>query len=163
MFRVLSCLGGEHDLSLVALAAVICFLASVTAISLFHRAQAATERGRIFWILIAGTVTGCGIWATHFIAMLAFTPGVPVAYDPPLTFLSLLVAIVVPSIGLAVATGHGRFSAGCGGAIIGSGIAAMHYLGMSAVHVQGQITWSLDLIAASVGAGMLLGVAAMNV
>src|SRR5262249_31366098 len=132
-------------------------------ISLFHRAQAATERGRIFWILIAGTVTGCGIWATHFIAMLAFTPGVPVAYDPPLTFLSLLVAIVVTSIGLAVATGHGRFSPGSGAAPRAPGPAPVHSLGWPAVHVRGQIPWSLALTAASVGAGMLLGVAAMNV
>ena len=42
MFRVLSCLGGEHDLRLVALAGAICFLASVTAINLFHRGKAAS-------------------------------------------------------------------------------------------------------------------------
>jgi NO-binding membrane sensor protein with MHYT domain len=41
MFRVLNCLTTEHDWRLVALAGVICFLASLAAISLFHRAAAA--------------------------------------------------------------------------------------------------------------------------
>ena len=40
MFRVLSCLGGEHDWRLVVLAGLICFLASFVAVSLFHRAVA---------------------------------------------------------------------------------------------------------------------------
>src|SRR6267143_3582576 len=76
MFRVLTCLATEHDLRLVGLAGLVCFLASFAAISLFHRAGAAHGRGRAMWIMTAGTATGCGIWATHFIAMLAYDPGV---------------------------------------------------------------------------------------
>ena len=33
---------------------------------------------------------GFGVWATHFVAMLAFSPGMPTAYDVPLTALSLI-------------------------------------------------------------------------
>jgi sensor c-di-GMP phosphodiesterase-like protein len=40
MFRVLSCLAVEHDLRLVVLAGIVCFLASIAAVSLFHRAKA---------------------------------------------------------------------------------------------------------------------------
>jgi len=47
MFRILSCLGGEHDLRLVALAGAICFLASVTAINLLRRARASTLERRL--------------------------------------------------------------------------------------------------------------------
>ena len=71
MFRILTCLGTEHDWRLVVVAGVICFLASMTAISLFGRARVATGRARATWIAAAGAATGCGIWATHFIAMLA--------------------------------------------------------------------------------------------
>jgi diguanylate cyclase (GGDEF)-like protein/PAS domain S-box-containing protein len=163
MLRVLTCLGGEHDLRLVALAGIICFLASVTAISLFHRAQAARDGTRAAWILTAGMVTGCGIWATHFIAMLAYTPGVPVAYDLGLTILSLAVAVVVTSIGLSLAIKGQRWSAASGGAIVGSGVASMHYTGMSAVQLPGHVGWSLDLVVVSVAIGIAIAIVAMTV
>ena len=81
MFRVFSCLTREHDWRLAVLAALVCLLASLVAVSLFHRARAARGSARVrqAWLLLAGTATGCGIWATHFIAMLAYNPPVPVA------------------------------------------------------------------------------------
>src|SRR5499427_137982 len=109
MFRVLSCLGGEHDLRLVALAGLVCFLASLVAVNLFRRARAARGSRRAAWVGLAGAATGCGIWATHFIAMLAYEPGVAIAYEIGLTALSLVMAVAVTSIGLAFAVaGPGR-------------------------------------------------------
>jgi NO-binding membrane sensor protein with MHYT domain len=72
MLRVYTCLAVDHDWRLVALAVIICFLASAVAISLFHRAQATNERTRIAWLGLDAVVAGYGIWATHFIAMLAY-------------------------------------------------------------------------------------------
>ena len=90
MSQVLNCLATEHDLRLVALAGAVCLLASFAAVSLFHRALATRSRvSAPRWLAGAGIATGCGIWATHFIAMLAYQPGVPVGYDIRLTFLSL--------------------------------------------------------------------------
>src|SRR6266550_2721583 len=103
MFRVLTCLTGEHDLRLVVLAGVICFLASLTAINLFRRAQSTRGGTCIAWLVTAGTATGCGIWGTHFIAMLAYEPGVTVTYNIGLTVLSLIAAAGVTGVGLAVA------------------------------------------------------------
>src|SRR5215468_2668512 len=103
MFRVLTCLTSEHDLRLVALAGIICFLASCAAVSVMHRAMAARGRARALWIATAGAATGCGIWATHFIAMLAYDPGIVVGYGLVLTLLSLVAAIAVTSAGLALA------------------------------------------------------------
>jgi hypothetical protein len=112
------------DWRLVLLAALVCFLASVTAINLFRCAQSTTGRGRAAWIVTAGAATGCGIWATHFIAMLAYEPGVPTGYDIGLTALSLVVAIGITCIGLSVpAYRPNRWSAPAGGAILGGGIA----------------------------------------
>src|SRR3954469_10338898 len=107
MYRVLTCLTGEHDLRLVVLAGGVCFLASLAAISLFHRARATQGRARATWILIAGTAAGCGIWATHFIAMLAYEPGIATAYDIGLTALSLIAAVAVTSLGLGAAVAGG--------------------------------------------------------
>ena len=75
MYQVLNCLTTEHDWRLVALGGAICLLASAVAISLFHRARASPGRSRVIWIALDAVVSGCGIWATHFIAMLAYDPG----------------------------------------------------------------------------------------
>jgi methyl-accepting chemotaxis protein len=162
MYRVLTCLGGEHDWRLVIVAGVVCFLASLTAISLFGRARATESRGRIIWLLAAGAATGCGIWATHFIAMLAYSPGVSVAYDIALTTGSLLAAICVTGFGLSAAVyGPPRLGPVLGGGIVGAGVACMHYLGMWAVQIPGHVHWGLDLVAVSILLGMVLGMAAL--
>jgi NO-binding membrane sensor protein with MHYT domain len=54
MFRVLSCLATEHDWRLVLVAGFVCFLASLTAISLFNRARATAGRTRAIWIVAGG-------------------------------------------------------------------------------------------------------------
>ncbi len=123
MLTVYNCITVEHDLRLVVLAGFICMFATFSATHLLLRSTEEGEQRRSIWILGAGTVAGCGIWATHFIAMLAFQPETPVSYDPGITFLSFVIAIVFASIGFAVST---RFRpAGIGGATIGLAIGAM--------------------------------------
>src|SRR5205823_4201987 len=136
MFRVFNCLTVEHDWRLVLLAVLICFLTSLAAINLFHRARAATGRVQLAWLATAGITTGCGIWATHFIAMLAYEPGIPVAYNVGLTALSLLAAAAVTSIGFAVSLAiPGLGAALVGGVVVGAGVGAMHYTGMWALAI----------------------------
>ena len=60
------------------------------------------HRSRIGWLIVAGMVTGCGVGATHVIAMLAYTPGLPVQYDLVISACSLVAAIVITTAGLAV-------------------------------------------------------------
>ena len=135
MLTVYNCLVTEHDLRLVGLAAVICALASYTAISLLHHVRKSAVGMRRLWLAVSAMSTGFGIWATHFIAMLAFSPGVSTAYNIVLTGFSLVAAIFLTGIGLAVAVtsmAGSRWSASLGGAMVGGGIAAMHYTGMAA-------------------------------
>ena len=85
MFRILTCLTTEHDWRLVVVAGVICLLASLVAVNLYHRARATAGNVRLLWIITAGAATGSGIWATHFIAMLAYDPGGGIAFHTALT------------------------------------------------------------------------------
>ena len=78
----------EHDWRLVLLAGIVCFIASFAAVTILRRAQATQGRMRAAWLVTAGTVTGWGIWSTHFIAMLAYDPGFALGYDPTLTGMS---------------------------------------------------------------------------
>src|SRR5262249_46129709 len=108
--------------------------------------------------------TGCGIWATHFIAMLASDPGVSIAYNIGLTALSLVAAALVTAGGLAVAIyAPARYGAPLGGAIVGGGIACMHYTGMWALELPGHVTWWLGLAGVSVALGVLFGTTALFV
>jgi NO-binding membrane sensor protein with MHYT domain/methyl-accepting chemotaxis protein len=162
MFQVFTCLTVQHDLRLVAVAGLVCFLASLSAVDLFHRAQHARGRARALWIATAGAATGCGIWATHFVAMLAYEPGIAVAYSVPMTVFSLLAAILVTSAGLSLAANFDSTPmAALGGGALGAGVACMHYTGMWALQVPGHVTWSLDLVIASVVLGMAFGMAAL--
>ena len=161
MSRVLTCLGTEHDWRLVLLAAGVCLVASLAAVCLFQRALATRSRVRAGWTAGAGAATGCGIWATHFIAMLAYEPGVPVAYDVGLTALSLTSAIAITGAGLAIATTTGLAAAPFGGVTVAVGIAAMHYTGMAALEVPGRVGWSAALVIASILLGMVFAVPAM--
>ncbi len=161
MFRLLSCIGTEHDWRLVVLAGVVCLFASLVAIKLFHRARATENRARLGWLTLTGAATGCGIWATHFIAMLAYEPGVTIGYGIGLTALSLLLAASITAAGFAlVVYGQKGWIAPAGGAVIGGGIACMHYTGMWAVELPGRISWAPDFVAVSILLGMVFGAGA---
>jgi diguanylate cyclase len=164
MLRVLNCLSGQHDLRLVTLAIFVCFLASFVGINLFGRATDTKGRSRLGWLALAGAAAGCGIWATHFIAMLAYEPGVPVAYDIALTALSLAFAGAITGFGFALAVGKPKLSrAALAGAVIGGGVGSMHYTGMWALEFPRRITWHPGLVVASILFGIVLAGAAMAV
>jgi diguanylate cyclase (GGDEF)-like protein/PAS domain S-box-containing protein len=164
MLKIYSCIAYAHDLKLVALAAVICVLASFAAISLLHHARKSSGHMRGVWLAVSAISTGFGIWATHFVAMLAFTPGIPSGYNVILTILSLVAAVLLTGAGLAVSLApdwrHGPW---VGGAIVAGGIAAMHYTGMAAFEIQGIILWDSALVAASIVLGAAIGAVALPV
>ena len=89
MLTVYNCIAHAHDLRLVVLAALVCLLATFAAVTLLHHVRKSTDQMRHIWLMVSATATGFGIWATHFIAMLAFSPGIPSGYNILLTVLSL--------------------------------------------------------------------------
>ena len=160
MLKVLGCITNDHDLRLVVLAGFICFFACYTAFSLLARANARDKRSH-YWIAATAVVTGCGVWATHFIAMLAFQPGLPVGYDTVLTVISALIAILVSGAGFAVAIA-GKKPA-LGGAMVGAAVSAMHYTGIAALNVPADKIWSLGHVGASIAIGVCLGAGALHI
>src|SRR5689334_12506512 len=162
MYQVLNCLGYEHDLRLVALAGLVCLLACATAVSLFHRARASQGRARLKWMALDAVAAGCGIWATHFIAMLAYDPGHLAAYNIEISLLSLVFAIGTVAVGFRVVVHDARpATIAVGGAIVGLGVAAMHYTGMMALEVPARIEWAPALVASSVLIGCVLAALAL--
>src|ERR1700759_2080765 len=134
----------------------------MAAISLFYRARTSQGQMRAIWLGLDALVGGCGIWATHFIAMLAYDPGSGAGYSIRVTVLSLVFAVLINGVGLGVAlSGERRAFAAIGGAIVGIGVAAMHYTGMMALELPARLNWSLDIVFSSVVLGSLFGAAAL--
>jgi diguanylate cyclase len=164
MLKIYNCIATEHDLRLVGLAAFVCVLASFTAVNLLRHARKSTGQMRHLWLSVSAISTGFGIWATHFVAMLAFTPGIPSGYNITLTLLSLVVAILLTAAGLAVSLiPNWRHGPWIGGAIVAGGIAAMHYTGMAAFEVAGIVLWDPALVITSIVLGGAIGAIALPV
>jgi signal transduction histidine kinase len=154
MLRVVDCIISGHDLWMVAVAAFICVLASHASFSLFSRMELRSTQHPFVWLGSAAAAMGCGVWATHFIAMLAYSTLLPVGYDVPLTILSAVIAVGVSAAGLYTAhRGHYVL----GGAIAGVAISTMHFTGMAALQGPFIIEWNQAYVLASVLISILAG------
>ncbi|MFD3545172.1 MHYT domain-containing protein [Streptomyces sp. NPDC058655] len=128
------------------------------------RALAATGTSRRNWLLTAASAIGTGIWTMHFVAMLGFeATGTEIHYDVPLTLLSLLVAVLVVGAGV-FAVGYGkdrRRALFLGGLTTGLGVASMHYLGMAALRLHGEVAYEPLTVALSVAIAVIAATAAL--
>jgi signal transduction histidine kinase len=161
MPNVLTCLAQEHDPRLVVLAGLVCLFACYTAFNLLSRSRGADSRGdQWLWLTGAAVVAGCGVWATHFIAMLAYRPGLPLGYDLGLTMLSVAAAAAIIWLGGWAAMRPTLGWAAFGGGVAGAGIGAMHYLGMAAMQVPAEIVVDATAVGVSLALGVGLGACA---
>ena len=163
MFRVLDCITNEHDWRLVLLAALICAATSLTALHAYGYAMREQGSRRMAWVSLTAIAAATGIWATHFVGMLAYDPDQPTNYDATLTIGSLLIAVAATTAGFAVAARGTRWTVAAGGAIIGSGVGLMHFTGMQALSVPGVLSWDRGLVAAAIIVGVVSAASAMMV
>src|SRR5690606_29962297 len=109
-----------HDPALILLAAAICLISSYACLGLVRHARRTSGRMRNAWTAVAAAAVGFGIWATHFVAILAFNPGFALGYDLWVTGLSVIIAIVVCGAGIAMAIrAEGALDRFLGGAVVG--------------------------------------------
>ncbi|MBB3963634.1 bifunctional diguanylate cyclase/phosphodiesterase [Rhizobium metallidurans] len=150
MFTVFNCIAQMHDLRLVVLAACLCFLSSLAALTLLQRARNTVKVARLIWLLMGGAAGGFGIWATHFVAMLAYSGGVVVTYDTSGTLTSLALVLVATLAAVTFAAGaESRARRAFAGVLFGIGVTSMHFLGMAAMRFAGSMTWDRSFVIAS--------------
>jgi signal transduction histidine kinase/NO-binding membrane sensor protein with MHYT domain/CheY-like chemotaxis protein len=150
LLTVLTCLTTEHDWRLVVVAGVVCLTGMLTMLRLLSRAPERAGQERWTTLAIAGVIAGAAIWSTHFIGMLAYQPGVPIEYHLWPTLASFGLAITGAAVGLWTASLRGRLAMFLGGSVLGATTAAMHFVGMSGVRVQGLMSWDVTLTVAAV-------------
>jgi NO-binding membrane sensor protein with MHYT domain len=146
-----------YDPLLIALSIGVAILGSYTGLHLAAQIGRAGGVKRRAMLAGAAVIIGGGIWAMHFIGMLAVSLPVAIQYDVFRTLLSVLVSILMTGLGLSIASlaTDPALRFGGGGLFMGAGIAAMHYVGMSAIRGGCAIGYSPPLVSASVFVAIL--------
>ncbi|RGE47027.1 PAS domain S-box protein [Comamonas testosteroni] len=159
-----SLLQGEYDLGLVLLSLVVSSIAAGQALRLAAFARLAVTPQLRTWAIVSGSLAlGTGIWAMHFIGMLAYKPHAVVQYDIPLTILSILPGIGASAVAITLLA-KAELNAKqlvLGGVIVGAGIATMHYSGMAAMRMEHMPQYSPVWFAISLMVGVALAMLAL--
>jgi NO-binding membrane sensor protein with MHYT domain len=151
-----------YDPTLVMLSILVAIIGSLTGLALTFGYDAPSIVLGSKSLLRGAFITGGSIWSMHFIAMLAVKFPVAISYNSPETLLSLCVAIFFTGIGFAIASSRslGLLRIPGAGALMGSGIAGMHYLGMRAISGCG-ISFDFNGVALSIGVAILASAIAL--
>jgi diguanylate cyclase (GGDEF)-like protein len=130
-------LQGTYSSPLVVVSFVVAVLAAYTALDLAERVRASQGRAAHSWLAGGAFAMGLGIWSMHFIGMLAFDLPIAIGYDLPMTAASLAIAVAASALALFLVTRPilpwTRIAVGA--ALMGGGVAGMHYLGMAAMRM----------------------------
>jgi two-component system sensor histidine kinase/response regulator len=153
----------SYNYYLVALSVAISTLASYAALDLAGRVTAAHGGIRTAWLSGGACAMGLGIWAMHYIGMLACNLPVAVDYDWPIVTLSLLFAIFASGAALFVVSRQHMTPVDItlGSLTMGGGIAAMHYIGMAAMRLPAICSYSVPLVALSIVLAVLISMVAL--
>jgi PAS domain S-box-containing protein len=154
---------GIYDYRLVTISVLIAILAAYAALDLAGRVTAARGIARFFWLGGGALAMGLGIWSMHFIGMGAYRLPVPVEYYWPAVLLSLTAAVSASAVALFVVSRKtmGITAAVIGSLLMGSGIAAMHYIGMETMRLPAMCSYSYGLVALSIVLAISISFVAM--
>ncbi|WP_260596591.1 EAL domain-containing protein [Sphingomonas endolithica] len=151
-----------HDARLMIVAGVVCAIGIYASFAIGHHAARANGAARTRWGVVSIIASGSTAWATHFIVLLAFKPGMPAAFEPVLTAISLTCAIVGIGLGVSISIRvRQHWQQFIAGLIVGVGVATLHYVGQAAYLVQGTLSWNLGLVLPSIIVSLPISGAAM--
>lgn len=153
----------QYNPILIAISFVVAILAAYTALNMAGRVAGSQGIAARVWLAGGGFAMGVGVWAMHFIGMLAMDLSMSMRYDILLTAVSMFIAIGSSLFALWLVSGEQlRLRRLLPGALImGSGIVAMHYTGMAALQVMPGIVWDKTWVAISVAIALAASLAAL--
>ena len=159
-----SALPHSYDELQVALSVVIAVAASYAALDLAGRVTATRARVRWAWLTGGAVAMGIGIWAMHYVGMLAFRLPLPISYHWPTVLLSLSAGILCSAFALMFVSRPrmGIRYAFVGSVVMGSGIAALHYIGMAAMRLSAAMRFDLFIVTLSVALAIGFSLAALS-
>lgn len=157
---------GSYSPALVIASVLIAMLASYAALSVSPRiAQAESSLQRAAWAAIGSLAMGGGVWAMHFIGMLALSLPCTVRYDPAITLASMLPGLLASGVALGIIgkQSMGKWPLLASSTLLAAGIGAMHYTGMAAMRLNGLVYYDPALFALSVFVAVPLAYAALAI
>lgn len=150
---------GSYDHWLVVLSALVAIGSSILALQLTRLSQKQTSVvSRRFSIIASSVSLGAGIWAMHFIGMLAYQICTPVSYYPDATLVSMMPGIPASYYALNLMSENQIDYRKLikGGFAVGAGIGAMHYIGMLAMRMEPLLKFDLIWVLVSVVVAVVL-------
>jgi NO-binding membrane sensor protein with MHYT domain len=146
----------SHEPWLVALSLIVAIQGAYVGLSLAVQIAGASGLRRRLLLAGAAISLAVAIWAMHFVGMLAARLPFPVDYLVFPTLLSFLVCVIV--VGAAIfAASAGPLKASrlaLSAVVMGSGIATMHYIGMTALHASAHMEHQIGYVIGSVAVGI---------
>lgn len=154
----------SYDPILIALSVAVVFLSAFIALNISGMLFATVGIVRVKWILLGTLIMGLGIWAMHFIGMLASHLSVEINYNTPLVIASVFPALFASGIAFAIISRQRvRKTEVLAGAIfITTGIISMHYIGMAAMQMQVTVQYDPLLVMLSVIFALAASLSAMS-
>jgi len=153
---------GHYDPLLVILSVLMAIFSSWMGLQI--AGQASVNRAQRSIVLTTGSLAlGSGVWAMHFIGMLAFDLCTRVDYDPVTTIVSLLPSIGASFVALSL-IGRKRLGGWAllgGGVLVGAGIGAMHYTGMASMQMSLLLRYDPWMFALSIAVAVVLSTLAL--
>lgn len=156
----------SHNPLLVMVAYLVACAAGFATLDMAERVVNAEDPGsRRIWRWIGATCLAGGIWAMHFIGMLAFQTPIDIQYDLGITLFSLLIALLASWLAMQTLSEAQPSALHClkTAFVIGLGIAGMHYVGMAAMKSSATAYYQPGLFALSVAIAIGASFAALCV
>jgi len=153
---------GIYDPTLVLLSLLVAIFSSWMALQIAGQARQRSSQSTVF-LLTGSLALGAGVWAMHFIGMLAFNLCTQVGYDPMTTILSSLPSIFASYVALSLIARE-RLGAGgllVGGVLVGAGIGAMHYAGMEGMQMGLELRYDPAIFLLSIVVAVVLATLAL--
>ncbi|MBU3969954.1 MAG: PAS-domain containing protein, partial [Alphaproteobacteria bacterium] len=157
MDHILYSITAEHDARWLLAAGLICILGMATALHLLAAARLQTGPRRRNAIVLAALIGGLAVFTTHFVALHGYQPGEEIRYAVWPTVGSF--AIALASFGVAagaVMARPTRLFRLLASLISLTGVAAMHFLGISGLRLAGDISWHPASAVLAVGGGLVV-------
>ncbi len=154
----------SYNIFLVLLSFMVSVFGSFTGLQLMRAMRTSQGKSEVAWIIAAAFAIGGGaIWTMHFVGMIAYETPMEVAYDPLLTFASLLLAVGVVGVGIYLLSlkKDSIFMLLIAGVITGMGVATMHYTGMEAMVMAADMTYDTTLFVVSIVIALVAATAAL--
>jgi diguanylate cyclase len=141
-----------HEPWLVLLSIAIAIQGSFVGLSLAAEIDNATGSRRRLVLAGSAVTLATGVWSMHFVGLLAASFPSAIDYLVLPTLASFLICVIVVGLGVYAAheTRLSNLRIALGAVAMGLGISAMHYVGMSAVHLAGPTYQEPPFVVASI-------------